>query len=195
MTVFPFGIGLALHHYEIAALVRAIAHGYRSLRTSRAAFFGTAKWLSARFALDVRLGRGRIHFIGHGGRGERSRSHGRAHRQRLARRAPGRLRTLSRPPLLGTRGAVDRCLCRRATTREAFIRMVLDGDPARGMPGYRSNAYVVDSADDIYSYFVARAKGEIGPEYRSGILRGALTGLLTRTAGSRATASTRRPRR
>jgi len=34
------------------------------------------------------------------------------------------------------------------------------------MPGYRGNAYVVESLDDIYRYFVARANGEIGPNYR-----------------------------
>ena len=50
--------------------------------------------------------------------------------------------------------------------REMFIRVVLDGDPIRGMPGYRGNAYVVESLDDIYRYFVARANGEIGPNYR-----------------------------
>ena len=51
--------------------------------------------------------------------------------------------------------------------REMFLRMVLDGDPPRGMPGYRSNAYVVESIDDIYRYFLARAKGDIGPDYRA----------------------------
>ena len=51
--------------------------------------------------------------------------------------------------------------------REMFIRMVLDGDPPRGMPGYWTNAYVVESIDDIYRYFLARAKGEIGPSYRA----------------------------
>ena len=51
-------------------------------------------------------------------------------------------------------------------SRDAFVRIVLDGEPGRGMPGYRSNAYVADSIDDIYRYFVARAKGDIGPEYR-----------------------------
>jgi hypothetical protein len=34
------------------------------------------------------------------------------------------------------------------------------------MPGYRSNAYVVENIDDIYRYFRARASGDIGPEYR-----------------------------
>ena len=49
---------------------------------------------------------------------------------------------------------------------EMFVRMILDGDPIRGMPGYRSNAYVVENIDDIYRYFRARASGDIGPEYR-----------------------------
>lgn len=51
-------------------------------------------------------------------------------------------------------------------SREVFVRTVLDGDPIRGMPGYRSNAYVVANVDDIYRYFRARAAGEVGPEYR-----------------------------
>ena len=50
--------------------------------------------------------------------------------------------------------------------REMFVRMILDGDPIRGMPGYRSNAYVVENLDDIYRYFRARASGDVGPEYR-----------------------------
>jgi cytochrome c55X len=51
-------------------------------------------------------------------------------------------------------------------SREMFDRMVLDGDPVRGMPGYRSNAYVAENLDDIYRYFLARANGDVGPEYR-----------------------------
>ena len=51
-------------------------------------------------------------------------------------------------------------------SREMFVRMILDGDAVRGMPGYRGNAYVVDNLDDIYRYFRARASGDIGPEYR-----------------------------
>ena len=51
-------------------------------------------------------------------------------------------------------------------SREMFVRMVLDGDPVRGMPGYRSNAYVVENLDDIYRYFRARTTGDVGPEYR-----------------------------
>jgi hypothetical protein len=52
-------------------------------------------------------------------------------------------------------------------TPEQFTRMIVDGDPSRGMPGYRSNAYVVDHLDDIRRYFVARANGTIGPGYRA----------------------------
>ncbi len=51
-------------------------------------------------------------------------------------------------------------------SRETFFRMVLDGDPIRGMPGYRSNAYVTESLDDIYRYFRSRSNGDIGPDYR-----------------------------
>jgi hypothetical protein len=51
-------------------------------------------------------------------------------------------------------------------SRESFTRMVIDGDPVRGMPGYRENAYVAQSLDDIYRYFLARANSEIGPDYR-----------------------------
>jgi cytochrome c55X len=50
--------------------------------------------------------------------------------------------------------------------RESFTRMVIDGDPVRGMPGYRENADVAESVEGIYRYFLARANGEIGPDYR-----------------------------
>jgi cytochrome c55X len=43
---------------------------------------------------------------------------------------------------------------------------VIDGDPIRGMAPYRSNSYVAENLDDIYRYFLARANGDIGPEYR-----------------------------
>jgi hypothetical protein len=51
-------------------------------------------------------------------------------------------------------------------SRESFTRMLIDGDPVRGMPGYRDNAYVAESVEDLYRYFLARANGEIGPDYR-----------------------------
>jgi len=50
----------------------------------------------------------------------------------------------------------------RTQTRDMFVRMVLDGEPARGMPGYRNNPRVADRIDDIYRYFLARAQGRIG---------------------------------
>jgi mono/diheme cytochrome c family protein len=50
----------------------------------------------------------------------------------------------------------------RTQNREMFVRMVLDGDPPRGMPGYRDNPRVLGSIDDIYLYFLGRAQGSIG---------------------------------
>ena len=50
--------------------------------------------------------------------------------------------------------------------RAMFDRMVLDGNPVRGMPGYRANAFVVDNLDDIYLYLRARADGDISADYR-----------------------------
>jgi len=51
-------------------------------------------------------------------------------------------------------------------SRETFARTILEGDPTRGMPGYRDNAYVAESVEDIYCYFLARANGQIAPDYR-----------------------------
>ena len=53
-----------------------------------------------------------------------------------------------------------------SVNRGTFIRTVLDGDPPRGMPGYRANAYVTGNLDDIYRYFQARAGGYVGPDFR-----------------------------
>jgi cytochrome c553 len=53
-----------------------------------------------------------------------------------------------------------------SVNRETFIRTLLDGDPPRGMPGYRANSYVTGNLDDIYVYFQARAAGFVGPDYR-----------------------------
>ena len=50
--------------------------------------------------------------------------------------------------------------------RAMFERMVLDGDPVRGMPGYRGNAFVVENLDDIYAYLRARAAGDVSSDYR-----------------------------
>jgi cytochrome c55X len=51
----------------------------------------------------------------------------------------------------------------REAPRERFDRYVLDGDIARGMPGYRSQSAITSNLDAIYAYLLARAKGEIGP--------------------------------
>lgn len=52
-------------------------------------------------------------------------------------------------------------------SRDMFDRIILDGDPPRGMPGYRTNPYVAERIDDIYRYFLARARGDIGADYRA----------------------------
>jgi hypothetical protein len=46
----------------------------------------------------------------------------------------------------------------RTVPRELFDRIVLEGDVARGMPGYRSNPRVVADLDAIYIYLRARAE-------------------------------------
>ena len=49
----------------------------------------------------------------------------------------------------------------RTQSRKMFVRMVLDGDPPRGMPGYRGNPWIAENIDDVYRYFLARANGTI----------------------------------
>jgi mono/diheme cytochrome c family protein len=49
----------------------------------------------------------------------------------------------------------------RTQSREMFVRMVLDGDPPRGMPAYRNTPLVAEHIDDIYRYFLGRAEGTI----------------------------------
>jgi cbb3-type cytochrome c oxidase subunit III len=49
----------------------------------------------------------------------------------------------------------------RSQSREMFFRMLLDGDPPRGMPGYRDNPLVSSNIDAIYRYFSLRANGAI----------------------------------
>jgi mono/diheme cytochrome c family protein len=44
-------------------------------------------------------------------------------------------------------------------TRERFDQYVLEGDPTRGMPGYRSQPLVVAELDAIYAYLRARTEG------------------------------------
>jgi mono/diheme cytochrome c family protein len=50
----------------------------------------------------------------------------------------------------------------RTQSREMFVRTVLDGDPPRGMPGYRGNPWIAENIDDVYRYFLGRANGTIG---------------------------------
>ena len=47
----------------------------------------------------------------------------------------------------------------RLVDRDLFIRKVLDGDPARGMPGYRNVAPIASRIDDIHRSFVGRVHG------------------------------------
>lgn len=54
----------------------------------------------------------------------------------------------------------------RTQSREMFMRAVLDGNPGRGMPGYRGNPLVEPAMDGIYRYFKGRADGVIGADDR-----------------------------
>ena len=49
----------------------------------------------------------------------------------------------------------------RTQSRERFVQAVLDGEPSRGMPGYRGNPRVEPAIDAIYRYFKGRADGTI----------------------------------
>lgn len=55
----------------------------------------------------------------------------------------------------------------RTQSREVFLRAMLDGNPGRGMPGYRGNALVEPAIDAIYRYFKARADGVITADDRA----------------------------
>ncbi|MPW21897.1 hypothetical protein GCT13_34795 [Paraburkholderia sp. CNPSo 3157] len=54
----------------------------------------------------------------------------------------------------------------RTQSREMFVRMVLDGEPSRGMPAYRDNPLIAAHIDDIYRYFLGRADGTIPADPR-----------------------------
>jgi cytochrome c55X len=45
--------------------------------------------------------------------------------------------------------------------RERFDRYVLEGDPMRGMPGYRSHPLILAELDAIYAYLRARSEGRV----------------------------------
>lgn len=53
-----------------------------------------------------------------------------------------------------------------ANDRVAFAAAVLEGNPARGMPPYKSNALVAAAVDDLYTFFKARADGTIPRDWR-----------------------------
>jgi cytochrome c55X len=61
----------------------------------------------------------------------------------------------------------------RNGSRERFDHWVLEGDIARGMPGYRSQALVVAELDAIYAYLLARARGDTSRGRPSGAAEGA----------------------
>jgi mono/diheme cytochrome c family protein len=62
-------------------------------------------------------------------------------------------------------GSVGPSLVQSARERSEadFLRLLLDGNVERGMPGYRSVTQVAQAARDIYFYFKARADGLLGP--------------------------------
>lgn len=51
----------------------------------------------------------------------------------------------------------------RARGREEFVRLILEGNPTRGMPPYGEVERVKDNVDGIYAYFRGRADGAIQP--------------------------------
>jgi cytochrome c55X len=54
----------------------------------------------------------------------------------------------------------------RSQSRASFDRIVLDGDPPRGMPGYRDNTLVADAIEPLYLYFLARAGKQLCADAR-----------------------------
>jgi cytochrome c55X len=51
----------------------------------------------------------------------------------------------------------------RDGTLERFRHFVLEGDPVRGMPGYRSQPLVVADVDAMYAYLQARGSRSLEP--------------------------------
>jgi mono/diheme cytochrome c family protein len=49
----------------------------------------------------------------------------------------------------------------RSQSKENFVRIVLDGNPAQGMPGYQGAARVANEIDAIYGYFKGVEQGNI----------------------------------
>jgi mono/diheme cytochrome c family protein len=51
----------------------------------------------------------------------------------------------------------------QSRSRAEFTRFILEGNPERGMPPYKSIARVVDNIEGIYDYFRGLADGSIPP--------------------------------
>jgi mono/diheme cytochrome c family protein len=49
----------------------------------------------------------------------------------------------------------------RSQSKENFVRIVLEGNPAQGMPGYQGTRRVAEEIDAIYGYFKGVAEGNI----------------------------------
>jgi len=49
----------------------------------------------------------------------------------------------------------------KVLTPEAFKRIVADGSPQRGMPGYKTSEPVMSNLDNLYAYLKGRADGAI----------------------------------
>ena len=49
----------------------------------------------------------------------------------------------------------------RSQSKESFVRIVLEGNPGQGMPGYQGARRVADEIDAIYGYFKGVAAGDI----------------------------------
>ena len=49
----------------------------------------------------------------------------------------------------------------KSQTKESFMRIVLEGNPSRGMPGYKGTPKIADNIEAIYGYFKGVAAGEI----------------------------------
>ncbi len=49
----------------------------------------------------------------------------------------------------------------KSQPKESFVRIVLEGNPPRGMPGYKGTPRIADNIDAIYGYFKGVAAGDI----------------------------------
>ena len=74
----------------------------------------------------------------------------------------------------------------REGSRERFERSVLDGDPVRGMPGYRSQPLVVAGIDAIHAYLPVRRRhpGPHGESCGRHVGRGVLVELIEAVRGN-----------